>query len=293
MLIQWALPCLLSVCSFVQATPARTISKPDHPETLFSPDEDTCSDFKTCSSKGYRYWRELQAKLAQAHPVDVTSGKIIFDRDYGCEWMSTEASPGLDHIRPDLEQHGFEWEWTEAFGAFSKNPETGKDTEATAYSNMFYTSKGLVLATENFRRLDEQKTLPFSEIVYYAWQVAWEYDNNIKGWRGHPGGGPISTLQSMVQIQVQNPESSAVIRTIWDDEGWEWNILDPTWHKFTVADSPLKFWALLGTVNVKATVFLLKDHAAEVGKKTIIAIWVRWPHPDPDIWIDIGSHTAT
>lgn len=190
----------------------------------------------------------------------------------------------------EFEKHGFEWEWIEAFGVFSINPETGKDTEETAYSNMFFTSKGLFVALENFRHMDEQKTLPFSEIVYYAWQVAWHYDDDLKGLRGHPGGGPISRLQTMVQIQVQNQESRAVMETIWGHEGWHWNEGDPTWYKFTVADSPLHFWALLGTVNVKGTVFLLKDHAAAIGKKTITAIWVRWPHPDPDIWIDIGPH---
>ncbi len=224
--------------------------------------------------------------------MDVVAGKETFDRDYGCEFLSLagDDSPGPRNIRPELERRGFEWEWTEAFATFSVNPETGKETEDTAYRNMFHTSKGLIVALENFRRLDEQKTLPFSEIIYHTWPFAQQYAENTKGIRGRPGGGPISTLQAMVQVAVQNEETRAVIKTIWDKKGWYWNEGDPTWYRFTLAESPLWFYALLGTVNVKGTVFLLKDHAAEIGKKTITTIWVRWPQVDPDIWIDIGPN---
>ncbi|KAL8929037.1 MAG: hypothetical protein Q9208_001480 [Pyrenodesmia sp. 3 TL-2023] len=293
MLIQRSLPFLLSILSLVQTTPTRTIPVPSPSETDLAPDENTCSDYKTCGSKGRGYWLELQAKLAEENPIDVTTGEAIFHQDYGCEFMSLagDGSQGPQNIRPDLERHGFEWEWTEAFGTFSVNPMTGKDTPETAYSNMFHTSKGLILALENFRFMDEQKTLHFSEVVYYSWKVAQQYADDTKGIRGKPGGGPISTLQAMVQIEVQNPETRAVIETIWNKNDWDGNEGDPTWRRFTVDESPNWFYALLGTVNVKGTVFLLKDHAAEIGKKTITTIWVRWPWVDPDIWIDIGPDT--
>ncbi|KAI4184645.1 MAG: hypothetical protein LQ346_006064 [Caloplaca aetnensis] len=296
MLIKKALPCLLlSILSLVQASPTRTLPVPDPSETDFAPDDNTCSDYKTCSSKGLRYWRELQAKLAEEHPidVDVVASQETFNRDYRSEFLSLagDDSPGPRNIRPELERHGFEWDWTEAFVTFSVNPETGKETEDTAYRNMFYTSKGLIVALENFRRLDEQKTLPFSEITYHTWQFAQQYAESTKGIRGRPGGGPISTLQTMVQVAVQNEETEAVIETIWEKNGWYSNEGDMTWYRFTLAESPLWFYALLGTVNVKGTVFLLKDHAAELGKKTITTIWVRWPKVDPDIWIDIGPYT--
>ncbi|KAI4132129.1 MAG: hypothetical protein LQ338_000883 [Usnochroma carphineum] len=293
MLFQLCLPWLLTVTSLVQASPTRTLQAPGPSETDPSPDDITCSDYETCSSKGRGYWRELQAVLAQAQPVDRTDGKAIFDRDYGCEFMTSgETSAGLRAIPQDLEQHGFDWAWTEGFGVFSKDPETGEDNPDTAYSNLFETSKGLVVAVENFRDLDERKSLQWSEIIYQAWQIAQEYDDNKKEWNippGHPGGGPISTLQTIVQLDVQNRETLAVLRTIWKAQKLEWNIIDRTWYKFTEADTPYWFYALLGTVNVKGTLYLLKDHAAEIGKKTITEIWVRWALVDPDIWINVAK----
>lgn len=293
MLVRRTLPWLLAAVSLVQATPTRTLPIPGPSETDPSPDDNTCSDYKTCSRKGHGYWIGLQAVLSQAQPADKTDGKAIFGTDYGCEFITIDqdTTPGLSAIRGDLENHGYEWKWVEAFGAFSKDPVTGHDTEQTAYSNMFYTSKGLIVAVENYRDLDEQETLPWSEIIYQAWQYARKYDDESKAAdtpRGHPGSGSISTLQTVVQVDVQNQETRLVTKTIWDAAGKEYNTGDKIWYKFTEADTPNWFYALLGTVNVKGTLFLLKDHAAEIGKKTITAIWVRWPGPDPDIWIDIG-----
>ncbi|KAL8767054.1 MAG: hypothetical protein Q9209_006348 [Squamulea sp. 1 TL-2023] len=297
MFLQNILPCLLSLSILIQPTPTRNLPLPASSDIDAPPDDETCSDYNTCSRKGRDYWLQLHRVLAQVRPIDKTYGKAIFDRDYGCEFMivDEDITPGVRRIRGDVAQHGFDWNWVEEFGVFSKNPVTGEEDKDTPYSNMFHTSKGLIVAVANYRRLDRRKTLPWSEIVYQAWHVAQRYDDRSKAINrplGHPGGGPISTLQAVVQVDVLNAETRAVIKTIWDKASLEYNIGDQTWYKFNEIHTPGWFYALLGTVNVKGTVFLLKDHAAEIGKKTVTGIWVRWPSPNPDIWIGIGRRTS-
>ncbi|KAI4093690.1 MAG: hypothetical protein LQ344_002755 [Seirophora lacunosa] len=288
MFIQYTLIYLLWIVFPIRSTPTGPVG------ALLSPVTTTCSDY---CRKGLEYWRDLQVVLAQEHPQDVIGGKAIFDRDYRCEWTLPELPDmdrGIRRIKPDLELHGFEWALVEAFATFSINPITGQPTERTAYNNMLYTAKGLVLALENFRRDDEQKTLPFSEVLYQTWRWAQDYDDRAKasGKPGHPGGGSISTLQTMVQVKVQNEETIQILQAIWADSHLEYGEGDDAWYGFIPSVEKRNwFYALLATVNVKSTVFLLKDHAAEIGKKTITAIWVRWPETDPDIWIDIGPNT--
>ncbi|KAI4146520.1 MAG: hypothetical protein L6R39_003439 [Caloplaca ligustica] len=287
---------LLSITSIVQANPTRTLQAPGPSETDPSPDDNTCSDYKTCSSKGHAYWEQLQAKLSEARPVDRNDAET-FNKDYKCEYISLDFdTPSLVRIRPDLADHGVDWQWVEPQAVFSINPVTGKDTEVTAYTNLFTTSKGIIVAFENYRDEDEQKTLPWSELMYQAWSYAREWDDFRKEQgiiKGHPGGGPISRLSTVIQLDVQNQETVKVLQTIWTNQKLEWNILDKTWYKVTEADPATRNWfyALLGTANVKGTAFLLKDHAAEIEKKTITEIWVRWPYVYPDIWINVGPST--
>ncbi|KAL8715298.1 MAG: hypothetical protein Q9225_006432 [Loekoesia sp. 1 TL-2023] len=294
MFVQHAILWLLTVVSLAHATPTRVIHLPVASAVGgdASPDDSTCNDYKTCSSKGHRDWQELMKKVSEAQPVDKTGSKAVFDDDYGCSFMSSDDP--VPSVRDDLEGHGFEWDWIEAFGVYSKNPQTGEDSEETAYTNMFYTSKGLIVADENYRQKDEQKTLHWSELMYQAWQVAKEHDDVSKAANippGHPGGGDISKLQTVVRVSVQNDQAKEVIGTIRAaKQGW--NPGDETWHKFTVAEDTANwFYALLGTVNVQSVVWLLRDHAAEIGKKIITEIWVRWDSVDPDIWINIGPPT--
>ncbi|KAL8995981.1 MAG: hypothetical protein Q9169_004397 [Polycauliona sp. 2 TL-2023] len=258
-----------------------------------SPYENVCTDYQTCHDKGERYWWELQAVLGSDDPHDRTDGNQIFDQDYASEFMSLDyQKPSIAGIRPDVEGHGYEWNNIRGFGTYSIDPQTGEGTEETAYVNMFYTAKGLVVAVENYRDMDEVQTLPYSELVYQTWQVARESDDELKSRNpGFPGGAPISTLSAMVQLDVRNDESVDVLEAIWTARGLEWNVLDRTWYRFTVRETPGFFLALLGTVNVKGAVFLLKDHAVEIGRKTVTEIWVRWPGVNPDIWIAVGPNT--
>ncbi|KAL8968299.1 MAG: hypothetical protein Q9197_004952 [Variospora fuerteventurae] len=293
MLVQKALIFLLWMMLPTRSTPTEIIPAPGPLEVDASADAPTCSNDRSCERKGRAYWWELQVVLAREHPQDRSGGKAIFDRDYGCEYLPAFMTNSLRRIRPVLEYHRFEWELVEAFGAFSKDPATGQDSPETAYKDMFYTAKGLIVAVENSRMLDQRKTLPFSEVLYQAWHVAQNYDDERKRRGvppGHPGGGPISNLRLMVQIDVRNEETLNVLLAIWLANHLDYNVGDDAWYEFSLKQ-PDWFFALIGTVNVKSAVFLLRDHAAEIGKKTIKRIYVRWPSIHPDIWIDIGPHT--
>ncbi|KAL9001411.1 MAG: hypothetical protein Q9188_005467 [Gyalolechia gomerana] len=292
MFVRRALLCLLTASSLAQATPARelTIPVPGEVGGDANPDDNTCRDYSTCRDKGHRDWIELMNKVTEARPVDIPSTQKTFDESYGCVFMSSDSDP-IHSVREDLEDHGFEYRWIEAFGVFSKNPATGEETEKTAYTNMFYTAKGLIVADENFRKFDEQKTLHWSELMYHAWETAKErsdvhHESDVPP--GHPPGGPISALQTVVNHQVINEQALQVIRTIRAaKQGWSPE--DDIWHKFTVAqDTRAWFFALLGVVNVQGVVWLLRDHAAEIGKKVVTEIWVRWGKFHPDIWINVG-----
>lgn len=293
MLVEKALIFLLWMILPTRSTPTQILAAPGPFEVDASADAPTCSNDRSCERKGRAYWWELQIVLAREHPQDRSGGKTIFDRDYGCEYLPAFMTNSLRRIRPVLEYHRLEWEWVEAFGAFSKDPATGQDSPETAYKDMFYTAQGLIVAVENSRMLDQRKTLPFSEVLYQAWHVAQGYDDERKRRGvppGHPGGGPISNLRLMVQIDVRNEETLNVLQAIWFANHLDYNVGDDAWYVISLKH-PDWFFALIGTVNVKSTVFLLRDHAAEIGKKTIKAIYVRWPLIHPDIWIDIGPHT--
>ncbi|KAL8697005.1 MAG: hypothetical protein Q9201_007363 [Fulgogasparrea decipioides] len=295
MFIQRALPYLLATGILVQGTPTQTIhvnaAQVSATEGNRQVDDSVCKDYKTCGERGHRYWQWLQGNVSLVQPVDRTDGAEIFDTFYGIEFASLEDA--VSQLEQDLANHGFEDEYIEAWAIFSKDPDTGEETVETAYRNMFYTYKGLIIAEENFREYDEQKKLPWSELMYQNWQVAKEWADDRRddphfAHLEHPGGGLISSLQTVIQAKVQNDQTKAVIQTMFKSEGREWNVLDQTWYKYTLAETSNWFYALLGTDNCKGTVWLLNDHAAEIGKKVITEIWVRYARPDPDIWMNIG-----
>lgn len=274
------------------AMPARNLTLPIPSEVTgdTNPDVPSCQDYRTCINRGHQDWLELVSRATEAHPVDVPSTQKTFDESYGCVFISSDDDP-IWNVREDLERHGFDYRWIKAFGVFSKNPATGEETEKTAYLNMFDTQKGLIVADENFRQYDEQKKLHWSELMYHAWKTAREdadesHRANIPP--GAPPGGPISTLQTVVRHQAMNDVAVIVIQEI-RRRMPDWTIEDGDWHKFSVAEDTREwFYALLGVVNVQGVIWLLKDHAAEIGQKVVTEIYVKWSRAWPDIWINIG-----
>ncbi|KAL8682836.1 MAG: hypothetical protein Q9186_001165 [Xanthomendoza sp. 1 TL-2023] len=288
MLIRCILHWFLTTSYLVHAAPP----KPG-PEGERQLDEDVCASYIACANKGKQYWSALKDKVSQATPTDRADTTNTFEAHYGVEFASLETP--VKGIKQDLIDHGFEYEYTEAMACYGKDPVSGVEDEETAYMNMFYTYKGLLIAESNYRPHDSQNKLPWSELMYHTWTFARAYADESKKYdmpAGHPGGGPISNLNTVIQYRVINDQSKNVIRATFLTAGYPDNEGDPTWRRFTETETPEWFLALLGTDNVKGTVWLLRDHAAEIGKKVVSEIWIRWKGVDPDIWIMIAAPPA-
>lgn len=165
MLIQQFILQLVIVVTAVQAIPTATLRVSNAQVSATGnrqADDDVCPDYEVCSTRGHRYWQTLQANIALAQPVDRTDGPEKFERFYGIEFASFEDP--IDQLRQDLIDHGINYNFLDGFAVFSKDPDTGIETEETAYQNMFQTDKGVIIAVENFRHADEQKQLPWSEV---------------------------------------------------------------------------------------------------------------------------------
>ena len=312
MLVRQATACLFGVVTIVQALPPATGSLFGYDTLRLPPsantasvnlvngtnplDAEVCTDSTTCGARGRRIWEQLIATISQPNPVDRTDGEAKFDKYYGSELAGLWDR--IPQLYGDLKTHGFKDTNFYSWVTFSKDPATGAETEETAYKNIIDTYEGVIVAVENFRDYDEQKQLPWSELMYVDWGQVREFaDERRQIFSDHDAGGPISNLQTVVQAKCQNDQTRAVILEIWKLQGLEYNTGDTNWYKYTLKDplEPLAaewFYSLVGTDNVKGTAWLLHDHAAEIGKKVITEIWVRWTWVDPDIWINVGPYIA-
>ncbi|KAL8896318.1 MAG: hypothetical protein Q9207_007764 [Kuettlingeria erythrocarpa] len=225
----------------------------------------------------------LQVTLMSRSPVDRTDGKERFRAGYVVK--QSGSPPILDTLEKDLVAHGFDPNTLGAFEVFSINPHDNLPDDDSAYDNYFDTVHGIIVANMNFNALDTRRDLNWSEIMYQTWQrVNDEYTK---------ARGPISNLRAVVQKTVTNLGTRTVLKTMYDTLRLPINQGDPNWYSWTETKAPQFFMALLGTDNVKGTIWLLNDHAAEIGKKEITTIWTRWTNKFPEIWIEIGYPEQT
>ena len=255
-------------------------------------DDEVCDDYATCSERGLGYWNALHTTLFNAQPSDRTDGYNIFHTYYETEFDGVMvADPDL---RQGLANRGVSYENMDVWYTFSMDPKTGHESFEKAYFNVFDTANGVIIAEGNWRELDEQKRLPWSELMYQTWQVAKDNADVIsKTDKSHPPGGPISNLRSVIQHIITNMGTQAVLRAAYQSRGYSIGQGDQTWQKWTEADTPYFFYGLLGTDNCKGTVWLLNDHAAEIGKKEVSVIWTRWTTGSPDIWYVLTSPASS
>lgn len=145
------------------------------------------------------------------------------------------------------------------------------------YLNIFDTKNGILIADANFREDDSQRKLNWSELMYQTWALA-----NITG----DGGGPISNLRSILRSEVVNKGTKAAFKLAYQN-----NRLQPgddgpeDWREWNESSHGSFFLDLLATDNVKGVVWLLTDHAAEMGRKEITSIYSRWTRGDSlNLW---------
>ncbi|KAL8637113.1 MAG: hypothetical protein Q9228_005579 [Teloschistes exilis] len=239
-------------------------------------DDDVCHSYSACGPPGLKYWNILHTTLQQPSPADRSDGAAIFSVNYDVTFPEDVFS--TSSIAPDLVKHGFDLKLLINWATTSKDPKTGlSNSRWPAYVNDFDTKNGLIIAQSNYREFDRCKSLPWSEIIYYTWQVV----------QSRQQGFPISNLRTIIRKEVVNPGTQTVLQALYDSRRMKTRAGDNTWYKWTEADQMYSFYALLGTDNVKGVVWLLNDHAAAIGKKEITEIWTRWGAQNPDLWIEI------
>ena len=142
------------------------------------------------------------------------------------------------------------------------------ETDDPPYLNIFDTKNGILIADANFREDDSQRKLNWSELMYQTWALA-----NIT----EDGGGPISNLRSIVRSEVVNKGTKAVFELAYGNNRLEKGEDGPEdWREWNEASHGSFFLNMLATDNVKGVVWLLTDHAAEMGRKEITSIYSRW-----------------
>ncbi|KAL8896433.1 MAG: hypothetical protein Q9207_007707, partial [Kuettlingeria erythrocarpa] len=274
----WILPLIgllpfLTYAAPVEAGDALSGNQQEH--------EDFCPDYKTCGSKGLQYWNWLQGNVSSPGLVDRTDGKAPYDRSYisnsrllGAGLLRPEDL--LNHALPNLDDPAYTYWLTSSI-----NPDTGVESEEVAYKNAINTRDGVLIALSNFREVDEARTLPWSELMYQTWQKSKANDNERTSKTGMEGRD-LSTLQHSIQHTIVNPQTLQIIELIYSRTGYPTR-RDAMWRRWTEEETPNWFFALLGTDNCKGTVFLLTQHAVEVGKKEITEIWTFWDEEFPNI----------
>ncbi|KAL8852360.1 MAG: hypothetical protein Q9221_002744 [Calogaya cf. arnoldii] len=164
------------------------------------------------------------------------------------------------------------------WSVFSKNPVTQviDRPDDPPYLNYFDTTNGIIIADANYQSEDKRRQLNWSELMYQTWALA----NQTR-----EVGGPISNLRSIVQSHVVNDRARDVFNIAYDR-----NLLRPSgdgpedWHEWNESSHPSFFLSFLATDNVKGAVWLLHDHAAEMGRKEISKIFSLWDRSGLHLW---------
>ncbi|KAL8780439.1 MAG: hypothetical protein Q9213_006472 [Squamulea squamosa] len=308
MLLRWLLLLLAVFLTTIQATPLGksrkraedTSSDDEYYDTHYEfsdedehlmisqeNDDETCVDYSTCAPKGLGYWNKLQTTLFSANPVDRTDGHEIFRTYYGAKFDGvTKADPDF---RQGLLDRGIQdYKHFDLYYSYSIDPATGGPSKEMAYMTAFDTLNGIMIVEGAWREMDQQKKLQWSEVMYQTWQVAKaNADHLATTSKDHPVGGPISNLRGVIQHLIVNKGTQKVLRAAYNANGYSIGHGDTTWQKWTEEDQHDFFFGLLGTDTCKGTVYLLNDHAVEIGRKEPTVIWTRWTEGSSDIWIDI------
>ncbi|KAI4246200.1 MAG: hypothetical protein LQ352_006442, partial [Teloschistes flavicans] len=277
MLAHQFLSFLLILPSLIQASavlPPR--AAPSQPAAAQDDDDNACPNYSTCGSKGLQYLNDLTTTLANPSAIDRTDGLPLFQTYYAPEYDLT--IPVWPSLWQSFENRAINPEGSDVWEVNSLNPSNQLRDKATAYYNTFATHAGVLIAENNWRASDTQKKLPWSEIVYQTWRLAAAHADTLNADDDvHPPGAPIAGLRSVVRHSVVNAGTKAVVSAAYAANEWAaGGDGEDEWREWTEASTPAFFYGLLGTDNVKGVLWLLKDHAVEMGRKEVTKVWTRW-----------------
>ncbi|KAL8639823.1 MAG: hypothetical protein Q9228_003182 [Teloschistes exilis] len=273
-----------SVFGLVWLLPALIQTVPVHPSESDIQNA-MCDDFESCDVKGLKYWNGLYSTIKTNPVADRTDGQAIFKQHYHAE--SEPYQPDVDIAR-DLQTHNIDPKNMDKWTIDSVDQTTHTLNRDDAYANAINTNDGVIIALENWKDDDTaQERLPWSELMYNCYLQAQALaDQRHAKDPSVPPGGPISNLRVVYQRTVVNAETLQVLRTMYEANKFRQGS-DRVWRLWNEQDTRYFFYALVGTPNVRGTLWLLNDHAQEIGGKMPVRVYTRWEYDYPDIWIEL------
>ncbi|KAL8825170.1 MAG: hypothetical protein Q9170_007900 [Blastenia crenularia] len=251
-------------------------------------DPATCSDYRTCSIEGTEYYNKLAATIGTPYANDPLPGSLTtFQQFYDAQLASYSPKWGAG-VSQGLAAKGIDITKMFLWSTFPRDLNTGQIDVWAAYTNLFDTNNGAIVGIENWRSLDTADKLSWSEIIYQTWKIASAAQTTGSQTYAHgkwPAGGPIRNLKYVVQHQIAELTTINVLSTLYKAMRYPGqNSGDTTWRLWKDGDDTGNwFRALMGTDACKGTMWLLNDHAVELGKKEINEIWTRWSGEYPDV----------
>ncbi|KAL8834472.1 MAG: hypothetical protein Q9176_007468 [Flavoplaca citrina] len=247
------------------------------------------NDYQICSERGNGYWNKLLETLTSPNAKDRTDGFAPFAEHYVARFEFTQRPES--NLADDLDAEAIDADSMDLWVTTDNQPRQKHEDEP--YQNYFNTRDGVIMANTNFRGSDKARVLNWSELMYHTWLEAAKWADAQAAYGVHIKGGPISNLKTVIQETVVNKQTQAIIDLMYKNHGlvagWD-RPEDQEWVQWTEVKVP-GFWdALMGTDNVRGTVYLLNDHPLEIGKKIITEVWTKWEVFAPDIWVNIGPN---
>ncbi|KAL8662019.1 MAG: hypothetical protein Q9202_005073 [Teloschistes flavicans] len=260
-------------------------------EGIVQPFQSACDSYEKCGAKGLQIWNILHSNLSSATPYVREDTSATFNMYYQAEPQPYQVEDY--EMKQDFENHHFDTKHLDLWTTVSKDPAVPslvEDIDDPPYKNVFDTNQGVIIADANFRYLDTNQKLPWSEIIYNLWKLSIEEaDHQHSLDPTHPPGGPIANLKYIIQHMVVNLESQTILELAYQRNAYIYNdgsAEAARWWPWSEEDTDTRYWfyALLGTENVKGALWLLNDHSLEMGRKEITKIWTRWTVFAPDFW---------
>ncbi|KAL8998258.1 MAG: hypothetical protein Q9169_002662 [Polycauliona sp. 2 TL-2023] len=227
----------------------------------------------------------MSAQITDPRSVDradtTTQFQTYYDPDYAGKYRIAQDDPEIEQAMLDRDMDIADMGiW--AVNAF--DPVRQYRSILLAYYNAFNTRAGIIVAKANYRSNDRTakvNQLQWSEIVYQTWKEAAAQEAEEQ--KPH---GPISNLRAVIRSNVVNSGTQKVMTAAYKSNNWEPE-KDTDWRTWTKVSAPSFFYGLLGTTNIKGVIWLLRDHAVEIGRKDISAIYTLWLEENLNIWIEI------
>ncbi|KAL8714435.1 MAG: hypothetical protein Q9220_001768 [cf. Caloplaca sp. 1 TL-2023] len=252
---------LLSIPFLTQAGPVASgqslqIRNDIHSTDLIAraPDDDSCTDTKTCKESGQNLWDKLQDKFKNGNDVTKFDGTLASAYE---DRVVRDATPDYSTFQSvftteklDFEKH------------FADHNVKGKDEDKEAFQNMFNTNQGTMIGVFNNKDYNPSAAMPFSEVVFQCYKKECDNPNELKNY------------QFSGVANVGNTEYLNVIEDLYKSRGLR--TLPDTFNKWTYEDQKDGFLALLGTPKLSFVLRMLADHSVAFGNKKPTEVWTNY-----------------